>query len=326
MDRRAFVGCIAGTIVAAPLTARAQLGTPPVIGFLNSATPELYEFNVAAFRQGLQQLGYIDGKNVTIEYRWARGDYDRLPVLAAELVDRGVAVIAATGDVGSARAAQSATTKIPIVFTIGGDPVGFGLVNSYSHPGGNATGISLISSAIGGKRVELLHELTPKASIALIMNPDNPNAASEQRDSQEAARALGHQTLVLNVRHERDFDRAFETIARAQAGALFVATDPMLLSRRDQLVQFAARQRLPAIYFVREFVLAGGLISYGASIRNMYREAGVYAGRILKGAKPADMPVLQPTLVEFVINLKTAKALGLTIPQSLLVRADEVIQ
>jgi putative ABC transport system substrate-binding protein len=326
MDRRTFIGSVAGGLLAAPLVTRAQQPAMPVIGFLNSATPELYQFNVAAFRQGLQEVGWFEGKNVLIEYRWAHGNYDRLPALAAELVERRVAAIAATGDVGSARAAQAASAAIPIVFTIGGDPVRFGLVKSYSRPGANVTGISLISSAIGSKRVELLHELAPKVMIALLMNPDNPNAEAEQRDAQEAARILGHQTLVLNVRNKSDFDAVFETFIRARAGALFVATDPMLLSQRDVLVEFAARRRIPAIYFVREFVTAGGLISYGASIRNMYREAGIYIGRILKGAKPADLPVLQPTLIEFVVNLKTAKALGLSVPQSLLLRADEVIQ
>jgi putative ABC transport system substrate-binding protein len=326
MKRRTFIGGFVGGMLAAPLAARAQQPAMPVIGFLNSATPELYQFNVAAFRQGLQEVGFVEGKNVGIEYRWARGNYDQLPALAAELVDRRVAVIAATGDVGSARAAQSASATIPIVFTIGGDPVRFGLVKSYSRPGANVTGISLISSAIGGKRVELLHELAPKAMIALLMNPDNPNAVAEQKDAQEAARLLGHQTLILNVKNKGDFGAAFETFIRTRAGALFVATDPMLLSQRDLLVEFAERRKIPAIYFVREFAIAGGLLSYGASIRNMYREAGVYTGRILKGTKPADLPVLQPTLIEFVINLKTAKALGLSVPQSLLLRADEVIQ
>jgi putative ABC transport system substrate-binding protein len=326
MDRRTFIGSVAGGLLGAPLVTRAQQPAMPVIGFLNSATPELYQFNVAAFRQGLQEVGWFEGKNVLIEYRWAHGNYDRLPALAAELVERRVAAIAATGDVGSARAAQAASAAIPIVFTIGGDPVRFGLVKSYSRPGANVTGISLISSAIGSKRVELLHELAPKVMIALLMNPDNPNAEAEQRDAQEAARIPGHQTLVWNVRNKSDFDAVFETFIRARAGALFVATDPMLLSQRDVLVEFAARRRIPAIYFVREFVTAGGLLSYGASIRNMYREAGIYIGRILKGTKPADLPVLQPTLIEFVVNLKTAKALGLSVPQSLLLRADEVIQ
>ena len=326
MDRRTFIGSIAGSLVAAPLAVHAQKPATPVIGFLNSATPELYEFNVAAFRKGLEERGYVEGRNVAIEYRWARGDYDRLPALAAELADAKVSVIAATGDVGSARAAKAATATIPIVFTIGGDPVKFGLVSSYNRPGSNVTGISFGPSAMGGKRVELLHELAPTAMIALLMNPDNPNAAAEQRDSQEAANVLGHQTVVLNVRNQRDFDGAFESFIGSRAGALYVATDPMLLSQRGQIAAFAARQRIPAISFVREFVVAGGLLSYGPSIRNMYHEAGVYAGRILNGAKPADLPVLQLALVEFVVNVKTAKAIGLAVPKSLLLRADEVIQ
>jgi len=325
MRRRTFVTLLGGA-AACSLAVRAQQPALPVVGFLNSATPELYEFNVAAFRQGLQELGFVEGKNVAIEFRWARGDYDRLPALAAELVARQVAVIAATGDVVSARAAQAATATTPIVFTIGGDPVRYGLVKSYSRPEGNVTGISLISSASGAKRVEVLHEIVPNATIALLMNPDNPNAEAEQRDAQEAARLLGQPTLVVNVRNRPDFEAAFETIIRERAGALFVATDPMLLSQRDQLVNFAARQKIPAIYFVRTFAVAGGLISYGASITDMYRQAGVYAGRILKGAKPADLPVVQPTRVELVVNLKTARALRINVPKNLLIRADEVIE
>ena len=212
------------------------------------------------------------------------------------------------------------------MFTIGGDPVKFGLVESYNRPGGNLTGINLISSAMGGKRVELLHELAPRSVIALLMNPDNPNAASEQRDAQEAARALGHSTVLLNVRNSGDFDAAFAGFTAAGAGALFVATDPMLLSQRDRVVAFAARQRAPAVYFVREFAIAGGLVSYGGSIRWMYRQAGVYIGRILRGARPAEMPVVQPTSVEMVINRRTARTLNIAVPQSLLLRADEIIE
>ena len=326
MDRRTFVGGIAASLLIAPRAGHAQKPATPVIGFLNSATPELYEFYVAAFRKGLEELGYVEGKNVAIEYQWAHGNYDRLPALAAELAGAKVSVIAATGDVGSARAAKAATTTIPIVFTIGGDPVKFGLVSSYNRPDGNVTGISFGPSAMGGKRVELLHELAPNAMIALLMNADNPNAAAEQRETQEAAHVLGHQTVVLNVRNERDFDKAFESFISLRAGALYVGTDPMLISQRGQIAAFATRQKIPAISFVREFVVAGGLLSYGASLSSMYREAGVYAGRILKGAKPADLPVLQLAIIEFVVNLKTAKALGLTIPQSLLLRANEVIQ
>jgi putative ABC transport system substrate-binding protein len=298
----------------------------PVIGFLSTATPELYQFNLAAFRAGLGEQGYVEGRNVALEFRWARGDYDRMPALAKELVDLGVSAIAATGDVASARAAQAATSTIPIVFTIGGDAVKFGLVKSYSRPGGNVTGISLISSAMGAKRIELLHDLAPGAKIALFMNPDNPNAAAEQRDAQEAGHALGHPIVVLNVRNHQDFEPAFDAFVREGAKALFVATDPMLLSQREPLVAFAAREGVPAIYFVREFALSGGLVTYGASIREMYRQAGVYTGRILNGAIAAELPVLQPTLVELVLNLKTANALGITVPQTLLLRATEVIE
>ncbi len=330
IDRRTLLlGLAGGACAVGP--ARSQSGSLPVVGFLNSATPELYEFNVAAFHEGLKEQGYVDGRNVRIEYRWARGDYARLATLATELVQSRVAVIAATGDIVSARAAQAATMTIPIVFTIGGDPVQYGLVASHRRPGGNTTGISLISSALvddkfAGKRMEILHAVAPDVPVAMIMNPDNPNTGAELRDTREAARRLGHATLVYEVRNEHDLDAAFAAIATTGAGALFVGTDPMLLSRREPIVRFAERRRLPAIYWVREFVLAGGLFSYGASIRGMYREAGVYVGRILKGAKPAELPVVQPTLVEFVVNLHAARALGMTLPQSLLVRADEVIQ
>jgi putative ABC transport system substrate-binding protein len=325
MRRRAFIALLA-TPVAWTSPAHGQRQGMPVVGFLNTATPELYQFNVAAFRAGLAELGYVEGRNVAIEYRWARGDYDRMPALASELIGRGVAAIAATGDVASARAAQAATTKIPVVFTIGGDPVRFGLVASYGRPGSNVTGISLPSSAIAGKRIELLHALAPNAKIALLMNPDNPNAAAEERDSRDAARGLGHQVLILNVRNAGDFQNAFDAFVRERAQALFVATDPMLLSQREPLAEFAARQRVPAICFAREFVVSGGLVSYGASIREMYRLAGVYVGRILNGANPADLPVLQPSIVELVINLRTAKALGIEVPKTLLLRANEVIE
>jgi ABC-type uncharacterized transport system substrate-binding protein len=323
ITRRRFVAVTA----AAALECAGVRGQParPVIGFLNSATPELYEFNVAAFREGLRETGLVDGRDVVIEFRWARGDYDRLQALARELVERRVAAIAATGDVSSARAAQSATSTIPIVFTIGGDPVKFGLVESYNRPGRNVTGISLISSTMGGKRVELLHELAPNAVIGLFMNPDNPNAATERRDAEAAARAFGHATFVVDARNVGDFDAAFDGFVRQRGEALFVGTDPMLLSQRERIVAFAAQRRVPAIYFVREYPVIGGLISYGASIRFMYRQAGVYVGRILRGARPAEIPVMQPTNVELVINQKAAKALGLEIPRSLLLRADEVI-
>ena len=297
----------------------------PVVGFLNSATPELYQFNVQAFRDGLRSEGFVEGKNVTIEYRFARGDYGRLPALAGELVAMQVAAIAATGDVPSARAAQSATKSIPVVFTIGGDPVKFGLVSSYNQPGGNITGISLITSQMGSKRIELLHELVPQAVIGMFMNPDNSNARVELADAVGTAQRFGHRTVVVNARNAGEFDAAFATLVQQGANALFVGTDPMILSQRERLVAFATRQRIPAIFWVREFAEIGGMLSYGASIRFMYHEAGVYIGRILKGAQPATIPVLQPTKVEMIVNRRSARNLGIEIPNGLLLRADDII-
>ncbi len=325
MNRRKLLLYLGGVAVVAPLAARAQ--RLPVIGFLNSASPDNYAFNAAAFRDGLGEAGYVDGQNVTIEYRWAKGDYDRLPMLATELVNRNVAVIAATGDIASARAAQAATRKIPIVFTVGADPTPFGLVDSLSHPGGNATGITLFSSTLSAKRLELLREIAPNATlIALFMNPDNSNVDADVRAAQEAARALGRQAVVVNARSPSEFDAAFKTAVQQRAGAILLASDPMFLGQRGKLVALAAQYAIPVMYWTREFAVAGGLMSYGSSITWMYHEAGIYVGRILKGAKPADLPVLQPAKFELIITLKTAKALGLAIPQSLLLRADEVIQ
>ncbi len=325
MNRRKLLLYLGGVAVVAPLAARAQ--RLPVIGFLNSTSPDNYAFNAAAFRDGLGEAGYVDGQNVTIEYRWAKGDYDRLPMLATELVNRNVAVIAATGDIASARAAQAATRKIPIVFTVGADPTPFGLVDSLSHPGGNATGITLFSSTLSAKRLELLREIAPNATlIALFMNPDNSNVDADVRAAQEAARALGRQAVVVNARSPSEFDAAFKTAVQQRAGAILLASDPMFLGQRGKLVALASQYAIPVMYWTREFAVAGGLMSYGSSITWMYHEAGIYVGRILKGAKPADLPVLQPAKFELIITLKTAKALGLTIPQSLLLRADEVIQ
>jgi putative ABC transport system substrate-binding protein len=325
IGRREFITLLGGT-ASWPIAAHPQQLALPVVGFLNPTSAKLYAFNAEAFRQGLQDVGFVAEKNVHIEYRWGEFDYGRLPALAAELVAREVAVIAATGDVGSAKAAQAATSKIPIVFTIGADPVRFGLAASYNRPGGNLTGISAITSQIGTKRIEVLHELTRFSKVALLMNPDNPSAATEQRDAQQAVRIFGQQDLVLDVRSKADFPAAFETFIRKRADALFVATDPMLLSERDAIAEFAMRQRIPAIHFDRQYALGAGLISYGTSIAGMYRQAGVYSGQILKGAKPAEMPVLQPTKFELVINLKVAAALGLTVPDKLLALADEVIE
>jgi putative tryptophan/tyrosine transport system substrate-binding protein len=325
MRRREFVGLLGGA-AAWPLAARAQQPAMPMVGFLNPTSSKLYEFNAAAFRRGLQDTGFIEGENVRIEYRWGEGDYNRLSALAAELVALKVAVIGATGDVASARAARAATSTIPIVFTIGADPVKVGLVASYNRPGGNVTGISAITSQIGSKRIEVLYQLAPRSKVALLMNPNNPSAAMEQRDAEAAAKVLGQQSLVLNVASKDDFNAAFETFIREGADAIFVATDPMLLSQRDAIAAFAARQRVPAIHFERQYALGGGLISYGTSISGMYRQAGVYSGQILKGANPAEMPVMQPTKFELVINLKTAKALGIEVSPNLLAIADEVIE
>jgi putative tryptophan/tyrosine transport system substrate-binding protein len=325
MRRREFLATVGGA-TAWSLGAYAQQPAVPVVGFLNPTSSKLYEFNAAAFRRGLEDAGFTEGKNVRIEYRWGEGDYSRLPAMAAELVALKVDVIGATGDVGSARAAMAATSTIPIVFTIGADPVKVGLVASYNRPGGNATGVSAITSQIGAKRIQVLHQMAPRSKVAMLMNPNNPSAETELRDAEVAARTLGQQSIVLNVTSKDDFDAAFEIFIREGADAMFVATDPMLLSQRDAIAAFAARQRIPAIHFERQYALATGLISYGTSISGMYRQAGVYSGQILKGARPADIPVMQPTKFELVINLKTAKALGIEVSPNLLAVADEVIE
>src|ERR1700730_10392916 len=326
LKRREFITLLGGAGAAWPLAARAQQRMP-LVGFLNSASPDTYRFNADSFREGLAKAGFVEGSNVRIEERWARGDYAALPALATELVAMGVVAIAATGDVASARAAQAASDTVPVVFTIGADPVRFGLVTSLNRPGGHVTGVSLLSSMLGAKRVELLHELAPKVSrIALLMNPNNPNADAEQADAVAGARKLGLESIVLTARNEREIDGAFSELVRGKADAFFTATDPILLDRREQIVSFAARQAMPAVYFVRQFAVVGGLLSYGPSINWMYRQAGEYGGQILKGATPAEMPVMQPTQFEFVLNHKTAKAVGLSVPQSLLVAADEVIE
>jgi len=327
MDRRTFMGSVAGGLVAAPLAAHAQKSAIPMIGFLGSASPAQSAPFVAAFRKGLNETGYVEGKNVAIEFRWAEGQYDRLPALAAELVRRQVAVLVATGGPGAALAAKAATSTIPIVFTTGSDPVQFGLVASLGHPGGNATGVTIFTVDLVAKRMELLRELVPKANvIAFISNPNTPYAESEAGKAQEAARSFGQQLHVVRAATAQEIDAAFATLVQLRAGALLIGTDPFFSSRREQFVALAARHAVPAIFDLREFATAGGLLSYGASITEAYRQAGIYAGKILSGAKPADLPVLQPTKFELVINMKTAKALGLTIPQSLLLRADEVIQ
>jgi len=327
MDRRAFIGRIAGGVLAVPLATRAQTLSMPVIGFLGSASPAQFAPYVAGFRRGLNETGYVEGKNVAIEFRWAEGHYDRVPALAADLVRRQVTVIFASAAGGGARAAKAATSTIPIVFTTGRDPVEMGLVASLSHPGGNLTGINFFTTELREKRLELLHALVPKATvIAYVVNPSEVSLESRRRKLQETARTFGLQLRVVSAANEQEIDAAFATFGQVRPGALVVESDIFFNARREQFVALAARYKVPAIYEGREYVAAGGLMSYGANLSDAWRLAGIYVGKILNGAKPADLPVMQSTKIELVINLKTAKTLGLAIPQSLLLRADEVIQ
>jgi putative ABC transport system substrate-binding protein len=299
----------------------------PVMGFLSARSPGESAEHVEAFRRGLAEVGYLEGRSVAIEYRWADGHYDRLPMLASELVARQVSVIAATGGNVSGVAAKAATSTIPIVFIVGDDPVKLGLVTSLNRPDGNATGVSIFTTELGTKRLELLHELVPAASIiGFLFNPNYEGSAREAVAVQAAAQTLGKRIVILNASDEREIDATFATLPRQQVGALLVDADTLFVSRRNQLVALAARYAIPAIYDLRDFVTAGGLMSYGASLADAYRQVGVYAGRILKGAKPGDLPVLQPTKFDLVINLKTAKALGLLIASSLLMLATDVIE
>jgi putative tryptophan/tyrosine transport system substrate-binding protein len=327
MKRRELMLLLGGAAAASPFAARAQQKTMPVIGYLASSSPGPSAPNVDAFRQGLSDTGYVEGQNLAIEYRWAEGNYDRLPALVADLVGRRVDLIVASGSTPAALAAKSATPTIPIVFTGINDPVGVGLVASLARPGGNVTGLSVFFGELTPKRLELLSELVPQAKmVALLVNSNSPDAEHTIRDAEEAGRAKGIQIPIVKASTESEIDAAFASLAQLQAGALVVGDDPFYGSRVEQLVGLASRHAVPAIYWRREFAANGGLITYGPSLKANYRKAGIYAGKILNGVKPADLPVEQPTIFELVINLKTAKALGLTVPQSILARADEVIE
>ena len=326
MKRREFLGTL-GAVAALPLAARAQQTMMPVIGFLSSRSPGESAGVVAAFRQGLSEAGFVEGQNVIIAFRWAEGRYDRLPALAAELIDLRVAVLLAAGGPPSAFAAKAATQTIPIVFSAAIDPEGIGLVANLNRPGGNVTGMSLHPSEVAAKSVQLLKELVPAATlIGYLVNSSNPSADIYAKEASNAAKALGIEVHVLNASTEHDLDEAFASMARAGATALAVPAEPFFDSQRDRIVALAARHAVAAIYGLREYVLAGGLMSYGASLPDSYRRAGVYVGRVLKGEKPADLPVMQPTKYDLVLNMKTARALGLAVPDKLLALADEVIE
>jgi ABC-type uncharacterized transport system substrate-binding protein len=325
MRRREFITLLGGAAATWPLTARAQQPNIPVIGFLNGASSGDYAPYLAGFHQGLKEAGFTEGKNVSVEYRWAEGQYDRLPGLAADLVGRSVSVI--TANTPAVPIAKAATAKIPIVFVTGDDPVANGLVKSLSRPGGNITGVTLISSVLGSKQVGLLRELVPATnSIAFLMNPNNSSAVRNASEAKNAAHSVWQQVHVLHAHTVTEIETAFATMVQEKVGALVVVPDAFLISRRDQIVALAARYAVPTMYQFRDYALAGGLMSYGASLSEQYRQVGLYTGMILKGAKPADLPVLQPTKFELVINLKTAKTLGLTLSPGLLALTDEVIE
>jgi putative tryptophan/tyrosine transport system substrate-binding protein len=326
IGRRQFISALGGAAVLWPLASRAQQPTMPVIGFLNSLSASAFEHLVQAFRDGLSEAGYVEGRNVAIEYRWAEGQIDRLPALAADLAQRQVAVIVTSGGDVSALAAKAVTSSIPIVSTIGGDPVKEGLVTSFNRPGGNLTGATLFAFS-AAKRLELLHQLVPKAvTIMALFDPSDPGGGLDRESLQAASKALGLQLRFANAGTVSELEAAFETVARDRRDALFVGPSPFYVLHREQIVGLAAHHAIPAIYALREFPAAGGLISYGTRLAYTYRHVGVYTGRILKGEKPADLPVVQPTKFELVVNLKTAKTLGLNVPPTLLAIADEVIE
>ena len=327
MRRREFVTLLGGTAAAWPLAVRAQQPAMPVIGLLSVRSPEESAHLLRAFLSGLAESGIVEGQNTVIQYRWAHGEYDRLPMLAAELVHAPVAVLVAVGGEPAARAAKTATTSIPVVTIFSTDPVKSGLISSLSHPGGNVTGVSNLATAMEPKRVGLLHELVPQAkAFGALINPDFPTFADQLADIQAAAQTTGVELHVFRAATNRDIEAAFEAITQQQIAALLVAADPFFNSRRDQIVGLAARRGVPAMYSFRDYAVAGGLMSYGIDLPDTYRQAGAYAGRVLKGAKPAELPVLQPTKFEFVINLKAAKALGVKFSDNLMSLADEVIE
>ena len=326
--RRDFIGAIAGSAVAWPITTLAQQPAMPVVGYLGGETPERFATRLSAFRQGLSATGFDEGRNVAIEYRWAEGQIDRLPMLAADLVRRQVTVIATPGSGVAALAAKAATATIPVVFETGLDPIAAGLVKSLNRPEGNITGITSLNTVFSSKGLELLHELVPQGkSFAVFVNPANSvNTNTIMKNLEAPARARGLQLHVLNVSNERDFDSVFEKLVQLRAAGLIIAADTIFNSRAQQLAALTLKHAMPAVHSVREFAVTGGLMSYGGDIKETHRQAGIYTGRILKGEKPADLPVQQVTKVEFVINLKTAKALGLMVPNTVIGRADEVIE